>query len=169
MFDLLIKDATVVDGTGARPRTGDVAIEDGRFVALDDRIESQAGRVISARGCVLAPGFIDIHCHSDFAIFDDPDSEIKLRQGVTLDILGNCGESLAPLDGDSRASIKAASDSDIEAWAYPLNWTAYAEYIRRVEQSGLSINVMGLVGHGTLRLAAMGHSDAPPRPGSWTT
>lgn len=152
----------MVDGTNAKPWVGDVAIEDGRFAALDTAIDSDARRVIVARKCVLAPGFIDIHCHSDFAVFDDPDSESKLKQGVTLDVLGNCGESLAPLGGDARASIKAASHSDIDAWENPLNWSGYEEYIHRVEQRGLSINVMGLVGHGTLRLAAMGHSNSPP-------
>jgi N-acyl-D-aspartate/D-glutamate deacylase len=165
MFDLLIKEAKVVDGTGARSWVGDIAIRDGCFAALDTRIESEAQRVISARNCILAPGFIDIHCHSDFAVFEDPDAEPKLRQGVTLDVLGNCGESLAPLDGDARASIKAVSDLDIASWPHPLTWSAYAEYIRRMEQSGLSMNVMGLVGHGTLRLAAMGHSDASPTAG----
>ncbi len=155
----------MVDGTGARSWVGDVAIKDGRFVALDTKINADARRVIFARDFILAPGFIDIHCHSDFAIFDDPDSTIKMKQGVTLDVLGNCGESLAPLDGDARSSIKAASDSDINGWAHPLNWSGYADYIRRIEDAGLSINVMGLVGHGTLRLAAMGHSDASPSAG----
>ena len=162
MFDLLIQNATIVDGTGAKPWIGDVAIENGRFVALDTRIETDARRIIPANGYVLAPGFIDIHCHSDFALFEDPDSAIKLKQGVTLDVLGNCGDSLAPLDGDSRASIRALSESNIEAWEHPLDWSTYGEYIRTIDQSGISINVAGLVGHGTLRLSAMGHSDAPP-------
>ncbi|MBW2707477.1 MAG: D-aminoacylase [Deltaproteobacteria bacterium] len=162
MFDLLIKSATVVDGTGAKSWVGDVAIEQGRFVALDHRIEAEARRVIPAGGYVLAPGFIDIHCHSDSALFDHPRSENKLKQGVTLDVLGNCGDSLAPLEGVARASIMAASDSDIASWNHPLDWSAYGEYVRTIEETGLSINVMGLVGHGTLRLAAMGQSDAPP-------
>ena len=164
MFDLLIKGATIIDGTGAASWVGDVAIEDGRFAALDHKIDAEAGRLIQADGYVLAPGFIDIHCHSDFAVFDNPLSDIKLKQGVTLDVLGNCGESLAPLDGESRALIKAASDSNIDAWAHPLDWSAYGDYVHTIEESGLSINVMGLVGHGALRLAAMGYSDAPPTP-----
>lgn len=165
MFDLLIKGATVIDGSGAKPRVEDAAIDRGRFAALDRNIEADAGRVIAADGYVLAPGFIDIHCHSDFATFDDPQSEIKLQQGVTLDVLGNCGTSLAPLEGDAGASIRAESDSDITAWPHPLDWSTYDEYIRRVEETGLSMNVMGLVGHGTLRLAVMGYSDAPPTAG----
>jgi dihydroorotase/N-acyl-D-amino-acid deacylase len=162
MFDLVIKGAAVVDGTGAKPWVGDVAIADGRFVALDHHIEADARRVIPAGGHVLAPGFIDLHCHSDFALFDSPQSEVKLKQGVTLEVLGNCGDSLAPLNTNSRASIRAQSDSDIASWKHPLDWSTYGEYIRAIEASGLSINAMGLVGHGTLRLAAMGHSDAPP-------
>jgi N-acyl-D-aspartate/D-glutamate deacylase len=162
MFDLLIKGATIVDGTGASSWVGDVAIEGDRFVALDHTIEADARRLIDAGGYVLAPGFIDIHCHSDFALFDNPQSEIKLKQGVTLDVLGNCGDSLAPLDDKSRALIRAASDSNIASWADPLDWSTYSEYVRTIEESGLSINVMGLVGHGTLRLAAMGYSDSPP-------
>jgi len=155
----------VIDGSGAKPRVEDAAIDRGRFAALDRNIEADAGRVIAADGYVLAPGFIDIHCHSDFATFDDPQSEIKLQQGVTLDVLGNCGTSLAPLEGDAGASIRAESDSDITAWPHPLDWSTYDEYIRRVEETGLSMNVMGLVGHGTLRLAVMGYSDAPPTAG----
>ena len=112
MFDLLIKGATVVDGTGAKPWIGDAAVENGRFAALDHRIEAEARRVIPAGGCVLAPGFIDIHCHSDLALFNSSHAEIKLKQGVTLDVLGNCGDSLAPLEGQARASILAGSDAD---------------------------------------------------------
>ena len=78
MFDLLIKGATIVDGTGAKAWVGDAAIERGRFVALDHHIEAEAHRVIPANDYVLAPGFIDIHCHSDFSLFDDPLAEIKL-------------------------------------------------------------------------------------------
>ena len=108
MFDLLIKGARIVDGTGASSWIGDVAVEDGRFAALDHNIEADARRLIQAGGYALAPGFIDIHCHSDFALFENPQSDIKLKQGVTLDVLGNCGESLAPLNAESRALIKLA-------------------------------------------------------------
>ena len=164
MFDILIKGATIVDGTGAKTWVGDAAIAKGRFVALDRRIPGEARRVIAADGYVLAPGFIDIHCHSDFSLFDHPGADIKLRQGVTLEVLGNCGTSLAPLEAISRTLIPAESDSDIQSWEHPLDWTSYGQYARTLEASGLSINVTGLVGHGTLRLAAMGPSDKTPTP-----
>ena len=90
MFDILIKGATIVDGTGGKAWVGDAAIKGGRFVALDRHIPAEARHVIPAAGYILAPGFIDIHCHSDFSLFDHPDADIKLRQGVTLEVLGNC-------------------------------------------------------------------------------
>ena len=164
MFDLLIKGATIVDGTGAKPWVGDAAIAGDRIAALDRHIPGEARRVVAADGYMLAPGFIDIHCHSDFSLFDQPGAEIKLRQGVTLEVLGNCGTSLAPLDAISRTLIPAESDSEIQSWEHPLDWSSYGQYARTLEASGLSINVTGLVGHGTLRLTAMGPSDKTPTP-----
>ena len=162
MFDILIKGATIVDGTGAKTWVGDAAIAGGCFVALDHHIPGKARRVIAADGYMLTPGFIDIHCHSDFSLFDHPDADIKLRQGVTLEVLGNCGTSLAPLGTLSRNLIPMESDSDIQAWAHPLDWSTYGQYANILQASGLSINATGLVGHGTLRLTAMGPADGRP-------
>jgi len=162
MFDILIKGATIVDGTGAQPWVGDAAIQNGRFVALERRIAGEARRLIAAQGLMLAPGFIDIHCHSDLSLFDDPAAEIKLRQGVTLEVLGNCGSSQAPLEENSRDLIQAENRAALDTWNHPLAWSSYGEYARALEKRGLSINVMGLVGHATLRIAAMAHSDKSP-------
>jgi len=164
MFDILIKEATIVDGTGSKPWVGDAAIENGRFAVLEERIAADARRVIAARGMVLAPGFIDIHCHSDLLLFENPSAEIKLRQGVTLEVLGNCGSSQAPLEADSRALVRAENMAALDSWEHSLAWSTYGEYIRVLEHRGLSINVTGLVGHGTLRMAAMAHSDKAPTP-----
>ena len=164
MFDILIKEATIVDGTGTKAWVGDAAIQQGRFTALEPNIHGEAHRVIAAKGFILAPGFIDIHCHSDFLLFDRPDSDLKLRQGVTLEVLGNCGTSLAPLDRISQAIISAESDSDTQTWEHPLNWNTYDQYAHTLEAAGLSINVAGLVGHGTLRYTVMGPSDQAPSP-----
>ncbi|MGD8209394.1 MAG: D-aminoacylase [Desulfobacterales bacterium] len=168
MFDLLIKGATIVDGTGCQSWVGDAAIAGNRFAALDRHIPGDARRVIAAHGYILAPGFIDIHCHSDFSLFDHPEADIKLRQGVTLEVLGNCGTSLAPLEAISRNLIPAESDSDVQSWAHPLDWNSYGQYVRTLEGTGLSINVTGLVGHGTLRLTAMGPADGQPDPDQMT-
>ena len=97
MFDLLIKGAKIIDGKGTPGWKGDAAITDGRFVAVEKAIDARAGRTIRADRLVLAPGFIDIHTHSDAYLLENPDAEIKVRQGVVLDVTGNCGMSVAPL------------------------------------------------------------------------
>lgn len=96
MDDILIKGGQVIDGTGAPARLADVAVRAGRIVAIEaDRAES-AARVIDAHGSVVAPGFIDIHTHSDFTLPLNPKAEAKIRQGVTTEVVGNCGFSVAP-------------------------------------------------------------------------
>ena len=95
MNDLLIRGGHVVDGTGRPGRDADVAVRDGRIAAIDTSA-GPARRVIDARGQVVAPGFIDIHTHSDFTLPLNPRAESKIRQGVTTEVTGNCGFSVAP-------------------------------------------------------------------------
>src|SRR5512144_1716248 len=96
MDDLLIRDGYVIDGSGAPGREADVAVRDGRIAAVEPRSGRPARRVIDARGQVVAPGLIDIHTHSDFTLPLNPRAESKIRQGVTLEVVGNCGFSAAP-------------------------------------------------------------------------
>ena len=95
MDDILIRGGQVIDGTGAPGRAADVAIRAGRIAAIENRAES-ADRVIDGHGCVVAPGFIDIHTHSDFTLPLNRKAECKIRQGVTTEVVGNCGFSVAP-------------------------------------------------------------------------
>ncbi|UCF94058.1 MAG: D-aminoacylase [Desulfobacterales bacterium] len=162
MFDLLIKNATIIDGTGAKGWQGDAAVRDGRFAVIARRVDGAAVRHIDAQGLVLAPGFIDVHCHSDVALLDEPRAEIKVRQGVTLEVIGNCGASLAPLEPESRADVLNDVVADLGRLKRPIAWLSYADYAAVLDQTGLAINVMGLVGHGTLRIAALGYSDRSP-------
>ena len=96
MHDLLIRGATVIDGSGGAPRSLDVAVRDGRISAVESRRTETAVQEIDASGRVLAPGFIDIHTHSDFTLPLNPLAEAKIRQGVTTEVVGNCGFSVAP-------------------------------------------------------------------------
>ena len=96
MDDLLIRNATVIDGSGGAPRSVDVAVRDGRISAVEARQSETAAREIDGTGRVLAPGFIDIHTHSDFTLPLNPKAEAKIRQGVTTEVVGNCGFSVAP-------------------------------------------------------------------------
>jgi N-acyl-D-amino-acid deacylase len=95
MNDLLIRGGQLIDGTGAPGRLADVAVRDGRIVTIEGH-SSQASRVIDARDQVVAPGFIDIHTHSDFTLPLNQRAESKIRQGVTTEVVGNCGFSVAP-------------------------------------------------------------------------
>jgi len=110
MDDLLIRGGQLIDGTGASARDADVSVSGERIVAVEPRSTRSARRVIDARGQVVAPGFIDIHTHSDFTLPLNPRAESKIRQGVTLEVVGNCGFSVAPaLPGRARSRAGSAS------------------------------------------------------------
>jgi N-acyl-D-aspartate/D-glutamate deacylase len=164
VFDLLIRGATVIDGTGA-PRSGaDVGVAGGRITAIGAIPAGvPAARVIEGAGSVLAPGFIDIHTHSDLYLIADGLGESKLVQGVTTEVTGNCSFAPFPIaperldlhaDHLARATARAA-----------LTWTDLAGYARALRDAGLGINVAPLAGHGTLRVAALGVEQRPPAAG----
>jgi N-acyl-D-amino-acid deacylase len=158
MDDLLIRGAHIIDGSGAPGVTGDVAVRDGRIRAVNTAPGGQAQRVIDGDGLVLAPGFIDIHTHSDFTLPLNPLAEGKIRQGVTTEVVGNCGFSVAPaLPG------KAALLRDYLAASAP--WldfrdTSFADYMDAFPD--VSVNTIMQAGHHTLRLMAMGADDRAP-------
>ena len=96
-FDLLIQGGTVIDGTRAPRFDADVGLRDGLIVAIGDLAGHPAAQVLDARGCIVAPGFIDAHTHDDQALLRQPDMAFKVSQGVTTVVTGNCGISAAPL------------------------------------------------------------------------
>jgi N-acyl-D-amino-acid deacylase len=157
VHDLAIRGGLVVDGTGAAPRDADVLVGEGRIVAVEAPGARPARRVIDARGQVVAPGFIDIHTHSDFTLPLNPRAESKIRQGVTTEVVGNCGFSVAPaLPGtaDLLQDYLAAS----APWL-PLRDTTFAEYLDRFPP--VSVNTITQVGHNTLRLMTVGMQARP--------
>jgi N-acyl-D-amino-acid deacylase len=128
MDDLVIRGGEVVDGTGAPGRPADVAVRDGRIVAVAPDLPGAARRIIDARGRVVAPGFIDIHTHSDFTLPLNPRAESKIRQGVTTEVVGNCGFSVAPaLPG--RAELLGEYLAASAPWL-TFRDTTFAEYVR---------------------------------------
>ena len=159
MDDLLIRGATVIDGTGGAPRSVDVAVRDGRISAVEARRSETAAQEIDGTGRVLAPGFIDIHTHSDFTLPLNPLAEAKIRQGVTTEIVGNCGFSVAPaLPG--KADLLADYLSASAPWL-PFTETDFAGYM--AAWPAIAVNTVMQVGHNTLRLMAMGMENRAPR------
>src|SRR5438128_2621906 len=157
MDDLLIRGGHVIDGTGAPGRDADVSIAAGRVVAIESRSSRPAYRAIDARGQVVAPGLIDIHTHSDFTLPLNPRAESKIRQGVTLEVVGNCGFSVAPALPDRVGMLReylAASAASL-----PFGESSFTDYVRSFPPT--SVNVIMQVGHNTLRLMTAGMENRP--------
>jgi N-acyl-D-amino-acid deacylase len=152
MDDLAIRGGLVIDGTGAPGREADVLVAGGRMAAIEPRSPRTARRDIDARGRVVAPGFIDIHTHSDFTLPLNPRAESKIRQGVTTEVVGNCGFSAAPALPGTAAMLReylAAS-----APGLPFRDTTFAGYLEAFPP--VSVNTIMQVGHNTLRLMTVG-------------
>jgi N-acyl-D-amino-acid deacylase len=148
MDDLLIRGGEVIDGTGAPAREADVSVAGGRVVAIEPRSARPAHREIDARGQVVAPGFIDIHTHSDFTLPLNPRAESKIRQGVTTEVVGNCGFSVAPTLPGRAATLREYLASSAP-WL-PFRETTFAAYVEAFPAT--AVNVILQVGHNTLRL-----------------
>lgn len=160
-IDLLIRNALVVDGTGAPAHEMDVAVADGRIVVVGNDV--RATRVIDADGRVLTPGFIDMHTHSDLALVETPVLEMKLAQGVTLEVLGQDGLSCAPVSDERRDLVQqliAALDGEtVDEWA----WRTVGEYLTYLDHRTAQ-NVAFLVPHGTIRALVMGAAEREASP-----
>jgi N-acyl-D-amino-acid deacylase len=155
-YDLLFRGATVVDGTGAPPEAADVAVAGGRIAAVGSLgPDIDAARVVEADGLVLAPGFIDIHTHSDVSLMRDGAGESKALQGVTTEVVGNCGFSAYPVD-PRRLALHVEHLEGIQQRPVEPTWTDLEGYGRALEEGGSALNVASLVGHGCLRIAAVG-------------
>ncbi len=164
-FQTLIRNARILDGTGAPAWTGDVGILDGRIAALGDLAGAGAGTVVEARGLAAAPGFIDVHTHDDRAVFQEADIRPKLAQGVTTVVTGNCGISLAPLlpREDPPAPL------DLLGGAGDYRFGTFAAFLDALRAAPLPVNVVPLVGHGTLRVGAVAAIGGPAAPGELRT
>jgi N-acyl-D-aspartate/D-glutamate deacylase len=158
--DLLIRNASVVDGSGASPVTGDVSVYEGRIHAIGASLACDAQEIIDARGLTLAPGFIDAHTHDDLAVIRTPAMLPKLSQGVTTVIAGNCGISAAPVTLRSEPPDPMNLLGPAEAFRYP-DFHAYQEAVNNAQPA---VNVAALVGHTALRSNHMDRLDRPATP-----
>ena len=160
VFDILIRNGHVLDGTGAPARVADVGIREAAIMHVGRSRNPKAERTIDASGKYVAPGFIDIHTHSDVGILVEPTAECAVRQGVTTHVIGNCGDSPAPISDEYRDL--AVRRFEYYSGASDWTWSSYEQYLDFMERRGVGINVAGLVGHGAIRLAVMGFDERPP-------
>jgi len=170
--DIVIRNGTVVDGTGAPARQADVAIEGDRIVAVEDNFDGTGGREIDAEGRVVTPGFVDIHTHLDAQVAWDPLPTSSCWHGVTSAVLGNCGVTFAPV-ADGGADFLAEMMESVEdiprraiLEGLPWNWNSYGEYLNWIDSLDKGINIGGMVGHCAVRLAAMGERGMDETPSS---
>ncbi len=168
-YDLVIRNGTLIDGTGTAPRRADIAVRGDRIAAVG-KIDEPATRVIDADGHLVTPGFVDIHTHLDAQIWWDPIASSSCWHGVTSVVMGNCGVSFAPCRTEDRdylahlmESVEDVAASSIAA-GMPWKWETYGEYLRALDDLPKGINVGGLVGHCAVRYWAMGDESLANEP-----
>lgn len=155
-YDLVIRGGNLVDGSGAPSRRADVGIRGDTIAVLGDLEDAQAIQVIEAQGLVVAPGFIDMHSHSDFTLLVDGRGLSKVTQGVTTELLGEA-TSAAPVEGPLRSE----QEIELSSLGLTLDWTTLEQYFQRLEQSGMSVNILSTVGSGQVRACVVGYEDRP--------
>jgi N-acyl-D-amino-acid deacylase len=157
-LDLLLRNGSLIDGTGSAPRRADIGVLADRIVAVGN-VDAPATRELDVSGRVVAPGFIDMHSHTDHFLLIQPEAESKVTQGITTDVGGNCGFSPGPLVGEAATSqIRAV----LARTGVDPDWNTLGEFLERLERQPIGINFCTLVGHGTLRAAAMGPEHRAP-------
>ena len=152
-YDVLIRGGRIIDGTGNPWFQGDVAIKDGRIISVGHLANATATRVIDATGLVVTPGFIDLHTHSDLSLLADGNGESKVRDGVTLDVIGE-STSVAPRDG-----LPAEKSESVQQ-----DWTNFNQYFQKIEKQGISMNLISHVSAQQIRRVVLGYDDRAANP-----
>ena len=160
MYDLLIEHGRIIDGTGSASYTADVAVAGNEIVAIG-KLDGESAKTIDAAGLAVSPGFIDLHTHSDMSFLLDPTAQSKVRQGVTLELAGNCGMSFcAPLIGEAEAALKSRVSQYTDS--FDVSWKDFGGYLDALERAGSTLNIATQVGHGTVRTCVIGEADRAP-------
>jgi len=158
-FDVILKGGTVYDGSGKPAAVADVGVRGDRIERVGDLSRAAAKQVVDVRGLAVAPGFINVLSHSEESLIADGHSQSEIRQGVTLEIMGE-GFSMGPFN-DAMKAEALKQESDIK---YPIEWTTLGEYLDWVASRGISTNIASLVGATTVRIHEVGYDDKKPTP-----
>jgi N-acyl-D-amino-acid deacylase len=152
-FDLVVRNGTILDGTGGPEWQGDLGVVGDTITAIGSISPQRGRRVLDVSGLHVSPGFIDIHSHSDSSIFAYPTADSRIRQGITTEVTGQCGFSAAPLEGVDAEERRASMQEETGA---PVEWTSIASYFATLEEIGISVNQAFMLGHGSLRQTVAG-------------
>jgi N-acyl-D-amino-acid deacylase len=162
MNHTLIRNTQILDGSGAPAFRADILLKGDQIAAIAASLHAVGATVaddttvVDGTGLTATPGFIDMHSHSDFTLPINPRAESKIRQGVTTEVIGMCGASPAPLNAETKEQARAGRPE------LPWTWESFAEYLDYLRQTGISVNVVPLVGHGTIRSLVVGPDDRAP-------
>ena len=169
MYDLIIKNVKIYDGSGGKPFIADVGIKGERIEKIGSimdgiaspliKSEARNDKLINGEGLCISPGFVDIHSHSDYYLLIDPLAQSKVRQGVTTEVGGNCGYSASPIFG---SALLERRKSYKEQFGLELNWTDLKGYNKKIKENGISLNYCQLIGHNTIRASVAGVVDREP-------
>jgi N-acyl-D-amino-acid deacylase len=162
MYDIVLRGGLVVDGSGSPARRADVAIKDDKIARIGDLKSEPTDREIDASKRIVSPGFIDMHAHSDFTLLSNPFSYSKIHQGITTEVVGNCGMSMAPYDRRRLEEVKQYLGAFLFGQRYAWNWSTVEEFSQALESRKIGVNVVHLIGHGTVRVSVMGFEPRAP-------
>jgi N-acyl-D-amino-acid deacylase len=152
MFDYLLENVRVYDGTGLPGYSASVAISGDKISTVSrTSLRGEARVNIDGGGLVLCPGFVDMHTHADVSVFTNPYAKSLVHQGVTLAVLGNCGNSSAPLSDEESIRMQKR----LSEWDLDVKWSSFGEYMDAVDNASYSINVATQIGHNTVRRLVM--------------
>lgn len=158
--ELVVRGGTVFDGSGGPPFSGDVAVSGDRIVQVG-RVSAGGAMEIDARGMAVAPGFVDIHSHADLSLLVNPAAESRVRQGVTLEVVGQDGSSVGPW-GD--AAFESVRDRYRRSWDVEIDFRDLGGFLDRIDRERPAVSVATMVGHGTIRGHVLGGGDRPATP-----
>jgi N-acyl-D-amino-acid deacylase len=163
-FDLVLSNGRIIDGCGNPWYWGDLGVRRRRIAAIAPAGTLHAEKVVPVDGRFVAPGFIDVHTHSDLSILVNRRAESMVRQGVTTNVVGNCGMAAAPVVDERLPEIRHFWEEIADAPGVTWRWRTFGQYLRALQRGGLGINVAALAGHSALRIAVMGYAEREPAP-----
>lgn len=162
MYDMIVEGGSVVDGYGRPATRADLAIKDEKIVKIGKLQSESSDCKIDASGKIVAPGFIDMHAHSDFTLLANPFSYSKIHQGITTEVVGNCGMSMAPFDRRRLEDVQQYLGAFLFGQRYAWDWSTLEEFFQTLERRKIGVNVVHLIGHGTVRTSVMGFEPRAP-------